>query len=160
MEGSKAVTTWAWRDVEKSWNIADEAKIKALDAISEASTSIALVGRMLLGHRNHCATQAEFEALLAANTRISPADAKRCISVHQRIALKQIDTADHASVRQLFLDVGLMPQPEPTQASPPQDAPWWIRITARIDGKLSRMDSASKEGLRRWCAATLQRLGG
>ena len=158
MESGGQVSTRDWSGLEDAWKLAQEYREKALDGISNAAQAFGFVGKCLLAQRNHCANQAEFDLLLAQSCSITPQEARRCMSLHERIATRQIDTADHASVRQLLLDVGLMPPPEPGRQSPPQDAPWWVRMTSKIDAKLGRMEPAERAGLRQWCEAMLQRL--
>ena len=98
--------------------------------------------------------------MLVECTGLTPLDAKRAIAVHEKLSTRQIDTSYHASVRQLLLDVGLMPPPEPGLPSPAQDSPWWIRTTAKLDSKIPKMTHDEKAGLRQWCEATLARLRG
>ena len=151
---------WAWSDVEKAWGLADKARDTALDSISEVAKAVAMVGRLLLARRHQAESQAEFELQLSRNTGLAPDVAKRCMKVHQDIATKRIDAADHASVRQLLLDVGLMPDPEKKgQPILETAAPLWVRITSKLDAKLTRLDDDQKAGLREWCKRTLDRLG-
>lgn len=160
MESGGNVVAWAWSDVGEAWSKAEQARADALHGISAAAVAVGAVGRLLAGYRAKCETQAEFETLLGQCTELDAATARRCMAVNAKIATRQIDTSDHASVRQLLLDVGLMPQPEPGAPSAPQDAPWWLRITTKIDGKLARMSAAERAGLASWCRATLLRIGG
>lgn len=160
MGAVSTVGAWAWADVEAGWREFEAKRELALEAVGETAKACASVGALLVSRRLHCDTQAEFESLLSDCTGIDAITAKRCVAVHERLATKQVDTSDHASVRQLLLDVGLMPEPAPCLPSPPQDSPWWMRTTAKLDSKIPKMTPDEKLGLRRWCEATLTRLRG
>lgn len=160
MEAIETVGAWAWSDVEEKWSRFEALRYDTLYLVGESAKAFAEVGKALIAQRLHCETQAEFESMLVECTGLTPLDAKRAIAVHEKLSTRQIDTSDHASVRQLLLDVGLMPQPAPGLPSPAQDSPWWIRTTAKLDSKIPKMTPDEKAGLRQWCEATLTRLRG